>query len=54
MHQIDKLHMELRFTGSRTLQGLLGRAGFKVGWLHVATLIKRMGIEALYRNDNTS
>ncbi len=28
--------------------------GFKVGRLHVATLMKRMGIEALYRRPNTS
>ncbi len=30
------------------------RQGFKVGRLHVATLMKRMGIEALYRRPNTS
>jgi len=36
------------------LQGLLVREGFKVGRLHVATLMKRMGIEALYRRPNTS
>jgi putative transposase len=36
------------------LQGLLVQEGFKVGRLHVATLMKRMGIEALYRKPNTS
>ncbi len=36
------------------LQGLLVKDGFKVGRLHVATLMKRMGIEALYRKPNTS
>lgn len=40
--------------GSRMLQGLLGQEGFKVGRLHVATVMKRMGIEALYRKPNTS
>ena len=54
MHRIDKLHMEFPFTGSRMLQGLLVQDGFKVGRLHVATLMKRMGIEALYRRPNTS
>ena len=36
------------------LQGLLGADGHTVGRLHVATLMKRMGIEALYRRPNTS
>ena len=36
------------------LQGLLIQEEFKVGRLHVATLMKRMGIEALYRRPNTS
>ena len=43
MHRIDKLHMEFPFAGSRMLQGLLVQEGFKVGRLHVATLLKRMG-----------
>lgn len=54
MHRIDKLHTEFPFAGSRMLQGLLVQEGFKVGRLHVATLMKRMGIEALYRKPNTS
>ena len=54
MHRIDKLHMEFPFAGSRMLQGLLVQEGFKAGRLHVATLMKRMGIEALYRKPNTS
>ena len=43
MHRIDKLDMEFPFAGSRMLQGLLVQEGFKVGRLHVATLMKRMG-----------
>lgn len=54
MHRIDKLHMEFPFAGSRMLQGLLVQEGFKVGRLHVATLMKRVGIEALYRRPDTS
>lgn len=48
MQRIDKLHMEFPFAGSRMLQGLLVQEGFKVGRLHIATLMKRMGIEALF------
>ena len=36
MHRIDKLHMEFPFAGSRMLQGLLVRAGCKVGRRPVA------------------
>ena len=54
MHRIDKLHMELPFAGSRMLRDLLAQEGFKVGRLHVATLMKRMGITALFRKPNTS
>ena len=43
MHRIDKVHMEFPFAGSRMLQGLLVRDGFKLGRLHVATLMKRWG-----------
>ena len=54
MHRIDKLPMEFPFAGSRMLQGLLVQEGFSAGRLHVATLMKLMGIEALYRKPNTS
>ena len=54
MYRIDKLHMEFPFAGSRMLQGLLVQEGFSAGRLHVATLMKLMGIEALYRKPNTS
>ena len=54
MERIDRLHLELPFAGSRMLQGLLKQAGFEAGRLHVATLMKRMGIEALDRRPNTS
>lgn len=54
MRRIDKLHMAFPFAGSPMLQGLLVQEGFKVGRLHGATLMKRMGIEALYRKPNTS
>ena len=54
MRRIDKLHLELPFAGSRMLRDLLAGDGVAVGRLHVATLMKRMGIEALYRRPSTS
>ena len=54
MHRTRKLHMEFPFAGSRMLQGLLVQEGFSAGRLHVATLMRRMGIEALYRKPNAS
>ncbi|VDC28345.1 hypothetical protein XINFAN_02088 [Pseudogemmobacter humi] len=54
LHRIDKLHMEFPFAGSRMLQGLLVQEGVKLGRLHLATLMKRMGIEALCRRPHTS
>lgn len=54
MRRIDELHLELPFAGSRMLRDLLAGEDIEVGRLHVATLMKRMGIEALYRKPNTS
>lgn len=54
MRRIDALHLEYPFAGSRMLQGLLKAEGHVAGRLHVATLMKRMGIEALYRRPRTS
>ncbi|BCZ84811.1 transposase [Paraburkholderia terrae] len=54
MRRIDELHLEFPFAGARMLKRLLGREGIKVGRRHVGTLMKRMGIEALYCKPNTS
>ena len=54
MRRIDELHLELPFAGSRMLRDLLEGEGIKVGRRHVATLMKRMAIEAIYRRPNTS
>src|SRR2546423_8311569 len=54
MRRIDELHLDYPFAGSRMLQTFLVREGYDVGRLHVATLMKRMGIEAIYRPPNTS
>lgn len=49
MRRIDELHLEYPFAGSRMLKGLLNAEGHAVGRRRVATLMKKMGIEALYR-----
>ena len=54
MRRIDALHLELPFAGSRMLRDLRAAEGIAVGRLHVATCMKRMGIEALYRRPSTS
>jgi putative transposase len=54
MRRIDELHLEYPFAGSRMLRDLLNRQGVAVGRRHVATLMKRMGVEAVYRKPNTS
>jgi putative transposase len=53
MRRIDELHLEHLFAGSRMLRELLCREGIAVGRKHVATLMRRTGLEALYRKPNT-
>jgi putative transposase len=52
--RIDCLHLEHPFAGARLLKKLLRAEGHAVGRKHVATLMRRMGIEALYRKKSTS
>jgi len=54
MRRIDELHLEHPFMGARLLRDTLNREGFQVGRRHVSTLMKRMGIEPLYRHPQTS
>jgi putative transposase len=54
MRRMDELHLEFSFAGSRMLRDLLNAEDIKIGRRHVATLMKRMGITALYRKPNTS
>ena len=54
MRRMDALHLEYPFAGSRRLRGLLRQTGQEVGRLHVATLLKQMGIAARYRRPATS
>lgn len=54
MRRMDELHLEYPFAGSRMLRDLLRQEGMAIGRCHVATLMKRMAIEAIYRRPNTS
>jgi len=54
MRRIDALHLELPFAGSRMLRDLLRAEGVVVGRTHVRTLMRRMGIAAIYRRPKTS
>jgi putative transposase len=54
MRRLDRLHLEYPFAGSRMLRGLLAAEGCKIGRRHVKTLMRRMGIEALYRRARTT
>jgi len=54
MRRLDRLHLDFPFAGSRMLRGLLAAEGCKIGRRHVKTLMKRMGIEALYRRPRTT
>ena len=54
MRRMDELHLEFPFAGSRMLRDLLRQEGVEIGRQHVATLMKKMAIEAIYRRPNTS
>jgi len=54
MRRIDELHLEHPFAGARMLRDMLKLEGVEIGRKHVSTLMKEMGIEALYRKANTS
>jgi putative transposase len=54
MRRIDELHLDHPFMGARMLRDMLTREGVSIGRRHVATLMKRMGIEANYCRPNIS
>jgi putative transposase len=54
MRRIDALHLEFPFAGSRMLRDLLLGEGIEIGRVRVARMMRRMGIEAIYRRPNTS
>ena len=54
MRILDELHLKWPFYGSRKLTRELQNQGHEVGRRHVTTLMRRMGIEAIYRKPRTS
>ena len=54
MRRIDELHLQYPFAGARMLRDVLRREGYQVGRRHVVTLMRRMGITAVYRKPRTS
>ena len=54
MRRIDELHLAHPFLGSRRLARMLEREGVEIGRLHLASLMRLMGIEAIYRKKRTS
>jgi putative transposase len=54
MRRLDALHLELPFAGSRMLRDLLRTDGSAIGREHVRTLMRRMGITAIYQQPKTT
>ena len=54
MRRIDELHLHYPFAGARMLRNLLRQEGRAIGRRQVATLMRRMGITALYRTPCTT
>jgi putative transposase len=54
MRRIDERHLQYPFAGARMLRDLLRQEGCAIGRRQVATLMRRMGIEALYRKPSLS
>ena len=54
MRRIDELHLQYPFAGARMLPDLLRHEGPAIGRRRVASLMRRMGITAVYRTPRTS
>jgi putative transposase len=54
MRLIDEIHLEEPYLGSRGMKSILRMRGHKVGRIHVRTLMRTMGIEALYKKPRLS
>ena len=51
---IDEIHLKYPFMGSRSIRDQLQDMGHKVGRDHVRTLMRKMGISAMYRKPRLS
>jgi putative transposase len=54
MRLIDEIHLEDPTLGSRGMKSHLKMRGYKVGRIHVRTLMRKMGIEAIYKKPRLS
>lgn len=54
MRLIDEIHLEEPWHGSRGMKSALKRRGYKAGRIHVRTLMRKMGIEAIYKKPRLS
>ena len=54
MKLIDEIHLKLPFYGSRRIRDELQDQGYKTGRGHVSTLMKKMGIAAIYQKPRLS
>lgn len=54
MRLIDEIHLELPHLGSRGMKNELRDKGHTVGRIHVRTLMRKMGIEAIYKKPRLS
>jgi len=54
MRLIEEIHLKYPFMGSRSIRDQLQDKGHQVGRQHVSTLMKKMGIAAMYRKPKTS
>jgi len=54
MRLIDEIHLKHPFMGSRSIRDQLEVRGYQVGREHISTLMKKMGINALYKKPNLS
>ncbi len=51
---IDEIHLEEPCFGSRGIKSILKRKGYNIGRTHIRTLMRKMGIEALYKKPRLS
>ena len=54
MRMIDEVHLELPHLGSRGMKSELKSRGYISGRIHVRTLMRKMGIEAVYKKPRLS
>lgn len=54
MNLIDRIHLEEPYLGTRGIRNELWSRGYTIGRSHVRTLMRKMGVEALYRKPRLS